>query len=85
MVSDPVVLLSLVLVGLGLILTSFYLRIVRNMYRKEPFSIGRFFLWFFSLRVAILMLQIIGLLLFPLREMLSDTVALGYLPVSSAF
>lgn len=60
-----------------MLLNIFYLRIVMDMYRKEPFSIGRLFLWFFSLRVIIAFLQIFGLILFPEREMLSDTVALG--------
>ncbi|RMG25856.1 MAG: hypothetical protein D6732_21970, partial [Methanobacteriota archaeon] len=75
--TDPVVFFSVTLAGLDMLLNIFYLRIVMNMYRKEPFSIGRLFLWFFSLRVIIAFLQIFGLILFPEREMLSDMVALG--------
>ncbi len=77
MVASFLQYLTLAIIFADLCLLLFYLKRTATVYRKEKVAVGLLFLAFFSTRVLISIVQGWGILHYPEREMLSDTVALG--------
>ncbi len=66
-----------VIILIDFLVNSFYLKRTWEIYSKENANVGLLFLTFFTIRLLISIFQLWGILLYPEREMLSDTIALG--------
>ncbi len=77
MISPTLPILTLIILTVDFLVNAFYLKKAIDMYKKEKASVGGLFIAFFTIRIMIIIFQAWGIVQYPEREMLSDTVALG--------